>query len=216
MAATLWILLALATLTFAQVNLLWPRPQKLDSDVNQLNVDPSLFSFKATCAPSSILNAAFARYSALMFNKNSCSKSQVASQAPSDASLVSLNVCVSSTIDDLQVGVDESYTLNIAGPNATLSALTVFGALHGIETFSQLLVCSSSTPTQYFVGNTPIVISDAPRFPWRGLLIDTSRHFLPISTILRAVDALSFVKMNTLHWHAVDAQVCQFSTPSSC
>lgn len=84
-----------------------------------------------------------------------------------------------------------------------LTANTVFGALKGLETFSQLVECSS---TQYFIRDGPIQISDAPRFPWRGLLIDTSRHYLPVQTILNTIAALSYVKMNTLHWHAVDAQ----------
>ncbi len=63
--------------------------------------------------------------------------------------------------------MDESYTLNVpTSGNAQLSAATVFGALHGLETFSQLVLHDSSAGG-YYITNLPISISDRPRFPWR-------------------------------------------------
>lgn len=50
----------------------------------------------------------------------------------------------------------------------------------------------------------PIWVKDQPEFPYRGLMIDTARHFLPIKLILETVDALMYNKMNVLHWHITD------------
>lgn len=51
-----------------------------------------------------------------------------------------------------------------------------------------------------------VSISDAPRFQWRGALVDTARHFQPLAAIRAFVDALSYSKMNVLHWHVTDDQ----------
>lgn len=161
---------------------------------------------KSVCNSSVVLANALIRYSEIMFNPSSCSRSAPTTQTASF--LLSLNVCIQSSDELLQLGIDESYTLNVSYPLVTLTSQTVYGALRGLETFSQLVECASSKGTwSYSISNTPIMISDAPRFPWRGLLIDTSRHYLPLETIYDAIDGLAYSKMNTLHWHAVDAQV---------
>eukprot|EP01043_Picozoa_sp_COSAG02_P009803 COSAG02_NODE_337_length_24268_cov_7.498738_5_plen_238_part_00 len=84
-------------------------------------------------------------------------------------------------------------------PSAHLSACTIYGAMHGMETFAQLV---RLTDGGYAVPT--IEISDGPRFHFRGLLIDSSRHFLPMPVLKATVDALAYNKMNVLHWHIVD------------
>jgi hexosaminidase len=96
--------------------------------------------------------------------------------------LTGLSINVQSPDLTLQYGVDESYTLTISGVTAQLSAKTVWGALHGLETFSQCV--SYTDATGYFVDGFPVIIDDAPRFAWRGLMVDTSRHYLAPSTLL--------------------------------
>ena len=96
---------------------------------------------------------------------------------------------------------DESYTLEINSQHAVLHAHTTVGALRGLETFLQLLAADGNG---FFF---PLAqISDHPRFPWRGLLIDVSRHWQPVSAIKRTLNAMSVVKLNVFHWHLTDYQ----------
>lgn len=99
------------------------------------------------------------------------------------------------------VDEDESYRLEVTRGAAHLSAATVTGALRGMETFSQLIAAdadSFSVPA--------IDIQDRPRFPWRGLLVDVARHWMPIPVIERNLDAMAAVKLNVFHWHLSDDQ----------
>ena len=98
-------------------------------------------------------------------------------------------------------GEDESYTLDVTPASATLAAPDTWGALHGLETFLQLV---QPSPDGF---DLPAVhIEDKPRFPWRGLMIDVSRHFSPIQVIKRNLDAMAAVKLNVFHWHLSDDQ----------
>jgi hexosaminidase len=99
------------------------------------------------------------------------------------------------------VADDESYALKVGSSGATLTAPTPYGALHGIETFIQLI---EQGPKGYLVRGA--TIQDQPRFPWRGLLIDACRHWIPPDVIKRNLDAMAAVKMNVLHWHLSDDQ----------
>src|SRR5271166_3065752 len=100
-----------------------------------------------------------------------------------------------------KLGEDESYELTVTDSGAKLTAPTPLGILHGLETFLQLVQPSA---TGFSV--PAVAIKDQPRFPWRGLLIDVSRHFTPIDVLKRNLDAMAAVKMNVLHWHLSDDQ----------
>ena len=111
---------------------------------------------------------------------------------------------------------DESYELVVDGggasgdpgaaPTATLTAPTVWGALYGLETFSQLVTYDAAA-SAHTVRNASgrITIRDRPRFAWRGLMVDTANHFLPLSTLLRTVDAMAQNRLNALHLHLIDS-----------
>ncbi|MGC2617975.1 MAG: family 20 glycosylhydrolase, partial [Acidobacteriaceae bacterium] len=99
------------------------------------------------------------------------------------------------------VNEDESYTLTVTAQGAHLHAATDVGAMRGLETFLQLVQCDGQgwwLPA--------VSIQDSPRFRWRGLMIDCSRHFEPIGVIERTLDAMAAVKMNVFHWHLSDDQ----------
>ncbi len=96
---------------------------------------------------------------------------------------------------------DESYGLGITATQARLTARTALGVLHGIETFLQLV---QSADRRFSV---PVLsIDDKPRFSWRGLHLDVSRHWMPLDVVLRNLDGMTAVKLNVFHWHLSDDQ----------
>ena len=96
---------------------------------------------------------------------------------------------------------DESYQLEIQSNKIIINATTDLGALHALETLLQMLQNNS---TSYYFPTA--MITDFPRFTWRGIMIDVARHFQPIDVIKRNLDAMAAVKMNVFHWHLVDDQ----------
>eukprot|EP00026_Physarum_polycephalum_P006198 Phypoly_transcript_06240.p1 GENE.Phypoly_transcript_06240~~Phypoly_transcript_06240.p1 ORF type:complete len:563 (+),score=57.06 Phypoly_transcript_06240:67-1755(+) len=210
-------------------DVLFPLPSSFSFGAETYSISQN-FSFSSP-TNSTILEQAFTRYSNLIFTNSiavSAPKSgksatlkfahpsyeaKFGNAAEALTVLESLHVLVTSSDDSLQYGVDESYTLNITAPEAVLTAATVFGALRGLETFSQLVTANTSF-SGLTISGAPWIIRDAPRYMHRGLLIDTSRHYLNVTTILRAIDALSYSKMNVLHWHLTDAQSFPLITQS--
>ncbi len=105
----------------------------------------------------------------------------------------------SARIGKLELGEDESYTLTTSKNNIEIIAATDIGAMRGLETLFQLIQADAEG---FMIPG--IQIEDAPRFPWRGLMIDISRHFQPIEVIKRNIDAMAMVKLNVLHLHITD------------
>jgi hexosaminidase len=100
-----------------------------------------------------------------------------------------------------EVGEDESYFLEVTAAGAELTAPTPLGAMHGLQTFLQLVDVSPSG-----FAAPGFKIQDQPRFPWRGLMIDSARHFIPLDVIRRNIDGMEAVKMNVFHWHLSENQ----------
>ena len=101
----------------------------------------------------------------------------------------------------LVLGEDESYQLQVVDSGILIKANTDIGAIRALETLLQLL--GSDTKGYFFRGAN---IEDAPRFPWRGLLISQPYHFMPMDVIKRTLDAMAAVKMNVLHFYISDDQ----------
>jgi hexosaminidase len=100
-----------------------------------------------------------------------------------------------------ELGEDESYSLEISLAGAKLDAATTLGIMRGLETFLQLV---QTTSDGFAV--PAIAIQDQPRFPWRGLMIDVGRHFIPLDVLKRNLDGMSAVKLNVFHWHLSENQ----------
>jgi hexosaminidase len=115
------------------------------------------------------------------------------------ATLVILADHGSEPVQDL--GEDESYLLDISSAGAKLTAPNPLGVMRGLQTFLQFV---EVTPDGYAV--PAVHIEDSPRFPWRGLSIDVSRHFITVAALKRNLDAMAAVKMNVLHVHLSDDQ----------
>ena len=100
-----------------------------------------------------------------------------------------------------ELGEDESYVLQVMPTEANITAPTDLGALHGLQTFLQLV---SVSPDGFVAPE--VNIKDTPRFPWRGLMIDAARHFIPLEVLRRNIDGMEAVKMNVFHWHLSENQ----------
>ena len=100
-----------------------------------------------------------------------------------------------------KLGEDESYKLDVTATGAKLSAPTALGVIHGLQTLLQLVAPSS----QGFAAPA-VHIEDTPRFPWRGLLLDSCRHWMPTEVVKRTLDGMEAVKMNVLHFHLSENQ----------
>ena len=98
----------------------------------------------------------------------------------------------------------DSYAYQVAvDDRVRIAATTEWGALAGLATLTQLGAN----------GRIDVAaIRDEPRFPWRGLMIDTVRHFISMGSLRRSVDAMSFYKLNVLHLHLTDDQGFRFQS----
>ncbi len=99
------------------------------------------------------------------------------------------------------LGDDESYTLIVDAQQARLNAPTTLGVLHGLETILQLV-----QQDERGFAIPAVNIDDRPRFPWRGLMLDVCRHWMPIDVVKRTLDGMAAVKLNVFHWHLSEDQ----------
>lgn len=119
-----------------------------------------------------------------------------------------IQVRIADAVDPLpQPDSDESYRLEVSSSGVLLQAPTRFGAMRGMETLLQLIANTASGTQIPFV-----TIDDRPRFPWRGVLIDPVRHFLPLETLKRQIDGIAAARMNVFHWHLTDDQGWRFAS----
>ena len=106
---------------------------------------------------------------------------------------IELNLCDSSIVTG-----NEAYRIEIVKKGVRLSANTETGIFYGLQTLLQLLNNSDNKTLP------ALTINDSPRFPYRGLHLDVSRHFFDKEFVKKQLDAMAYFKMNRLHWHLTD------------
>jgi hexosaminidase len=179
-----------------QLNLM-PVPASVQSGGGSLSVDSS-FSVALTGYTEPRLELAVARFRKQLSRQTALLLSSANVEA-SKATLVIRTDHASKPVQE--VGEDESYTLEVNSSGAKLNAPTPLGTMHGLQTFLQLVELGAGGFA------APVVtIRDQPRFPWRGLMIDVARHFMPVNVVKRNLDGMEAVKMNVFHWHLSENQ----------
>jgi alpha-L-fucosidase len=104
--------------------------------------------------------------------------------------------------EKLQAESDEAYRLNITPSGVEISATTDKGMFYAWQTLRQLIPVKAAGATA-----VPCVeIEDAPRFQWRGLMLDVGRYYMPVEFIKEFIDLLAMHKLNTFHWHLTEDQ----------
>ncbi|NXU95517.1 HEXB hexosaminidase, partial [Xiphorhynchus elegans] len=191
---------------------LWPLPQALRTGPRRLQLAPGRFQLvhgarSSAGAGCSLLQDAFRRYYEYMFGHSRRRRwGRRPLGAPALPELSELQVVIEAADPGCDsyphLGSSEAYHLTVTEPAAILKAYEVWGALRGLETFSQLV--HEDDYGSFLVNESEI--NDFPRFAHRGILLDSSRHYLPLKTILTNLDAMAFNKFNVFHWHIVDDQ----------
>lgn len=176
---------------------LMPIPASVQIGSGQLKVDSS-FSIALTGYTEPRLDRAAARFLRNLHRQTAL----LMPTKPGDPAHATLIIHTGHASKEIQeVGEDESYVLEVAASGAKLTAPTPLGTMHGLQTFLQLVDVS---PDGFIA--PAVTINDKPRFPWRGLMIDSARHFIPLDVLRRNIDGLAAVKMNVFHWHLSENQ----------
>jgi hexosaminidase len=192
----------MSTGVFAQITpSLMPIPAKISTGTGRLTINNN-FSIRATGLTDDRLELAIDRLYARIARQTGIPMGRTGVALPPASKHSALLIdCRESGPEFPALNENESYRLEISNTEAHLTAQTVTGALRGMETFAQLVNMDGegfSAPST--------TIDDQPRFPWRGLMLDVARHWMPLPVIERTLDGMAAVKLNVFHWHLSDDQ----------
>ena len=192
---------------------LWPLPASFSFGATTVHFSRNI-EFITVGHHSKRLADSVERYRKLMFI-GGCLYSE------DNSTIIVLNVTHSDNNSPLE-HLSENYSLHVPsdGSEVRIHSESSVGAIRALETLSQLIKPSSKLPvvglrskceshsleSTFVINNAPWTIDDKPRFKHRGLLLDTSRHFIEKYTIFKILDGMAATKLNVFHWHIVDAQ----------
>ncbi len=193
---------------------IWPHPLSVTTSPNYLSIDSTKFQFNAQSKENcELLDKAIVRYKDITFLQD-CSRVGIRGKRPNIRTqqnftdtnykgvLKSITIEIKTCEQLPHFNMNENYSLIIDTKGAVIESQTIWGAIRGLETFSQLV--KHVGVNQFIVYE--VIIKDSPRFPHRGLLVDTSRHYIPVDVLQQNLDAMSYNKLNVFHWHIVDDQ----------
>ncbi|CAG2102435.1 unnamed protein product, partial [Medioppia subpectinata] len=194
---------------------LWPYPQEVKIGETFFTITKQFNFTLKTAGKCDLLDKAIARYRKLFFLEDCSLVSESATETLFDGQLnVRQNGLYLGQIANITLSVhekcetvphmnmNEMYSININQQIQDIYAETVWGAIRALDTLSQLI--RNVGQNQFAINETAIL--DFPRFAHRGLMLDTSRHYVPIKELLQNLDAMAYNKLNVFHWHIVDDQ----------
>jgi hexosaminidase len=176
-----------------------PLPQKLVSAPGVFELRPGRTSILADPAAQET-----AKYLAAQLQQFSGCDLQVRSSAESPKG----NILLTTKAASGSTG-PEAYELSVTPEGIVIRAQDTAGLFYGVQSLLQLLPPPPATPGSAGAGNRTIPcvhIQDRPRFKWRGMMLDVSRHFFSKAEVEQVLDAMSRYKLNTFHWHLADDQ----------
>ncbi|XP_050234172.1 beta-hexosaminidase 2 [Mercurialis annua] len=180
---------------------IWPKPRllKWNNPPTATLISPA---FTVTSPDHPNLTPAVNRYLHQILTEHYTPLSGISSNiSTASPKLQTLTITVADLTAPLHHGVNELYTIKIPNNSSTasLAAETVWGAMRGLETFSQLVW---GKPSRVASG---LYVKDWPMFGHRGVMLDTSRNYYPIVDLKRTISAMSGNKLNVFHWHITDS-----------
>jgi len=188
---------------------LWPLPSgsyNFGGTLTPVSLDPSTVLITHT-VPSAAAEAVLETMEDVFLDELAviASRSSTASSASGLPLRVNLDVADPGAV--LTLASDETYSLTTTVEAsyimASIVAPSVFGARHGLTTVAQL-IAANPAGANIVIASDVTITDDAPGFPYRGVLVDTGRHFMPITQLRRTIDAMALNKMNSLHLHLSD------------
>jgi hexosaminidase len=191
-------ILLMAPLALFAHNLM-PVPAKIQPGAGRLRIDRNFAFVQLTGYREPRLEAAAARLVEHVARKTGIPMAPGIGVHPPAAPLVVYCDHASAPVQTAQE--DESYRLTVTPMGARLDAPNPLGVLRGMETFLQLVDLDADG-----FGVPAVTIEDHPRFPWRGLMLDVARHWIPLADVKRTLDGMAAVKLNVFHWHLSENQ----------
>lgn len=194
---------------------IWPYPNEINVGEKFFEIEPTSFSLRYKHDKCHLLSDIVMRYRKILFVQ-SCNLLDMTNRQnffntkhnynlnPKFAGMMwSLNITIDGECEEWpHLNMDESYQIVINEKTRELRSKSIWGVMRGLETFSQMAQHVGRDQFIVQISN----VTDAPRFSHRGLLIDTSRHFMSVKSIFETLDAMYYNKLNVLHWHIVDDQ----------